>query len=112
MNYVLTHHSSLITFHCLFLWALFLAQLPWSASASDQTGEIDPQAKIIEIKFYIDGTLLEESPRLERLRQLCEISAGGPLSAYALAEVLKTFTPQANFHKLKLSDRRFSAGLS
>ena len=111
MNYVLTHHSSLITFHCLFLWTLFLAQLPWSASASDQTGEIDPQAKIIEIKFYIDGTLLEESPRLERLRQLCEISAGGPLSAYAVSRSIKDIYATGEFSQVEAIRQKVFGGI-
>lgn len=111
MNYVLTHHSSLIAFHCLFLWALFLAQLPWSASASDQTGEIDPQAKIIEIKFYIDGKLLEESPRLERLRQLCEISAGEPLSAYAVSRSIKDIYATGEFSQVEAIRQKVFGGI-
>ena len=109
MNYVITYWQPPIA--RLFLWTLFLAQLPWSAIASGQTGEIDPQAKIIEIKFYIDGTLLEESPRLERLRQLCEISAGEPLSAYAVSRSIKDIYATGEFSQVEAIRQKVFGGI-
>ena len=110
MNYVLTHRPPLIV--RVLLWALFIPQLPWSASASDPTGEIDPQAKIIEIKFYIDGKLLEESPRLKRLHQICEISAGEPFSAYAVSGSLKAHLRHRRiFPRLKFSEQKVFGGI-
>ncbi len=110
MNYVLTHHSSLITIHCLFLWALFLAHLPWSASASDQTGEIDPHSKIVDIKFFIDGKLLGESPRLNRLRQICGISENEPFSAYAVRGSIKAIYATGEFSQVEVIRQKVFGG--
>lgn len=109
MIYVLTHRPPLIV--RVLLWALFVPQLPWSASASDQTGEVDPQAKIIEIKFYIDGKLLEESPRLEQLRQICEISAGEPISAYAVSGSIKAIYATGDFSQVEVFRQKVFGGI-
>ena len=109
MKYVLTHRPPLIA--RLLLWALLLVQLPWIASASDPAGELDLQTKITEIKFFIDGKLLEESPRLKQLRQICEMSSGEPFSAYAVSRSIKAIYATGEFSQVEVIKQKVSGGV-
>lgn len=111
MNDVLTLPTPLIACRCLLLWALLLPQLPWSASASNQAGDLDPQDIIVEIKFYVDGKLLEESPRLKELKQICEISAGEPLSAYSVSQSIKAIYETGEFSQVEVIKQNVYGGL-
>ena len=111
MNYVLTHRSPLITLHCFLLWALLIVQLPRDASASNHDGDLDASTKIVEIKFYIDGKLLGDSPRLEQLRRLCDISAGAPFSAYAVSRSIKDIYATGGFSQVEVIKQKVFGGV-
>ena len=102
MNYVLTHHSSLITFRCLFLFVLFLVQSPCIASSSGQTRPVKPQPTITKISFFINGKIPVDSSRLAQLRQICEISVGDLLSPYAVAKSIKEIYATGEFSQVEV----------
>ena len=112
MNYVLTHHSSLIACRCLFLCALLLIQLPCSASALEQAGLVKPQPTITKIKFFINGETLEEPSRFKQLQQISEISAGEPLSPYAVSRSIKEIYATGEFSQVEVIKQKVFGGVS
>ena len=111
MSFVLTLPTPLIACRCLLLSALLLVQLSWSASASNQAGDRAPRNIITEIKFYVDGKLLEESPRLKELKQACEISAGEPFSAYAVSRSIKAIYGTGEFSQVEVIKQNVFGGV-
>ena len=102
MNYALTHHSSLITYRCLFLFVLFLVQSPCIASSSGQTRPVKPQPTITKMSFFVNGKILVDSSRLAQLRQICEISVGDLLSPYAVSKSIKEIYATGEFSQVEV----------
>ena len=112
MNYVLTHRTPLIAQRCLLLCALFLVQLPSVAGSPGQTGYVKPQPTITRISFLINGKILKDSSRLEQLRQICEISAGEPLSPYAVSKSIKEIYATGEFSQVEVIKQKVFGGVS
>ena len=108
MHYVLNCHSSLNPYRCLLLCALLFSRLLYGASASDH----DSNLHVAEIKFLIDGKLLEESPRLSELRQISEISTGEPFSPYAVSKGIKKIYATREFSQVEVIKRNIFDGIS
>ena len=108
----ITRHPPLIARHCLLLCTLFLVQLPCGASASEQTGPVKPQPTITKIKFFINGETLEESSRLKQLQQISEISAGEPLSPYAVSRSIKEIYATGKFSQVEVIKQKVFGGVS